>query len=43
VVVAGALVGRKLVQRIEQRVFENIALALSLIAGLNLLYRAWRG
>lgn len=43
VVVVGALIGRKVVQRIEQRLFENIALALSLIAGLNLLYRAWRG
>ena len=43
VVVAGAWFGRKLVQRIDQRSFENIALALSEIAGLNLLYRAWRG
>jgi uncharacterized membrane protein YfcA len=43
VVLIGAWFGRKLVQRIEQRVFENIALALSLIAGLNLLYKAWRG
>src|SRR5688572_4827883 len=43
VVVAGAWFGRKLVLRIDQRAFENIALALSVIAGLNLLYRAWRG
>jgi uncharacterized membrane protein YfcA len=42
-VFAGAWLGRKLVLRIDQRAFENIALALSLIAGLNLLYRAWRG
>lgn len=43
VVVAGAWFGRKLVAKIDQRAFENIALALSVIAGLNLLYRAWRG
>lgn len=42
-VLAGAWFGRKLVMKIDQRAFENIALALSLIAGLNLLYRAWRG
>lgn len=38
IVVAGAWFGRKLVQRIDQRAFENIALALSLIAGLKLLF-----
>ncbi len=37
-VVAGAWFGRKLVMRIEQRSFENIALALSVIAGLKLLF-----
>jgi hypothetical protein len=42
-VVAGAWLGRKLVMKIDQRSFENIALALSIVAGLNLLYRAWRG
>jgi uncharacterized membrane protein YfcA len=42
-VLAGAWFGRKLVLKIDQRAFENIALALSVIAGLNLLYRAWRG
>jgi uncharacterized protein len=42
-VLAGAWFGRKLVLKIDQRAFENIALALSLLAGLNLLYRAWRG
>jgi uncharacterized protein len=42
-VVAGAWFGRKIVLRIDQRAFENIALALSVIAGLNLLYRAWHG
>ena len=43
VVLAGAWFGRKLVMKIDQRAFENIALALSVAAGLNLLYRAWRG
>lgn len=42
-VVCGAWFGRKLVMRIDQRAFENIALALSVLAGLNLLYRAWHG
>lgn len=37
-VVAGAWFGRKLVMKIEQRSFENIALALSVIAGLKLLF-----
>lgn len=37
-VVVGAWFGRKLVMRIDQRAFENIALALSLIAGLKLLF-----
>ena len=36
-VVAGAWFGRKLVMRIDQRAFENIALALSVVAGLKLL------
>lgn len=43
IVVAGAWFGRKLVMKIEQRTFENIALTLSVVAGLNLLYRAWHG
>jgi uncharacterized protein len=38
VVIAGAWFGRKLVMRIDQRAFENIALALSVIAGLKLLF-----
>lgn len=37
-VLAGAWLGRKLVQRIDQRVFENIALALSVLAGLKLIF-----
>jgi uncharacterized membrane protein YfcA len=43
VVLAGAWFGRKLVLKIDQRAFENIALALSVAAGLNLLYKAWHG
>jgi uncharacterized membrane protein YfcA len=35
--VAGALVGRRLIRGIDQRAFELIALALSLVAGLRLL------
>jgi uncharacterized membrane protein YfcA len=38
VVAAGAWFGRKLVMKINQRAFENIALALSLVAGLKLLF-----
>lgn len=38
VVIAGAWFGRKLVMKIDQRAFENIALALSVIAGLKLLF-----
>lgn len=38
VVLAGAWFGRKLVLRIDQRTFENIALALSFLAGLKLLF-----
>jgi uncharacterized membrane protein YfcA len=37
-VLAGAWFGRKLVMRIDQRAFENIALTLSVIAGLKLLF-----
>lgn len=43
IVVTGAWFGRKLVMKIEQRTFENVALTLSVVAGLNLLYRAWHG
>lgn len=42
-VLGGAWFGRKLVMKIDQRAFENIALALSVIASLNLLYQGWRG
>lgn len=37
-VVVGALVGRKLLQRINQRVFENVALILAMLAGLKLVF-----
>jgi uncharacterized protein len=38
IVLAGAWFGRKLVMTIDQRAFENIALALSVIAGLKLVF-----
>jgi len=37
-VFAGAWIGRKLVARINQQAFENLALALSLLAGVKLLF-----
>ena len=37
-VLAGAWFGRKLVMKIDQRAFENIALGLSVVAGLRLLF-----
>ena len=36
-VLFGALVGRKLLVKIDQRVFENLALALSAVAGIKLI------
>lgn len=38
IVLMGAWFGRKLVLKIDQRAFENIALALSVVAGLKLLF-----
>jgi uncharacterized membrane protein YfcA len=38
VVIVGALMGRKLLVKIDQRLFENLALGLSGIAGLKLLF-----
>jgi uncharacterized protein len=38
IVLGGAWFGRKLVMKIDQRAFENIALALSVIAGLKLIF-----
>jgi uncharacterized membrane protein YfcA len=37
-VFVGAWLGRKWVMKIDQRGFENIALALSIIAGIKLLF-----
>jgi len=37
-VLAGALAGRVILRRINQKVFENVALALSVAAGLKLLF-----
>jgi uncharacterized membrane protein YfcA len=37
-VLAGALVGRWLLQKIDQKPFENLALGLSALAGLNLVF-----
>jgi uncharacterized membrane protein YfcA len=38
-VFAGALLGRKLLPRINQRLFENLALALSTVAALELMFK----
>ena len=38
IVVAGAFIGQKLVMKFNQRAFENLALVLSTIAGLKLLF-----
>lgn len=38
VVIIGALMGRKLLVKIDQRLFENLALVLSGVAGLKLLF-----
>ena len=38
VVVVGALLGRRILPKINQRVFENLALGLSAVAGLRLLF-----
>ncbi|PAW67320.1 MAG: hypothetical protein B9S34_05795 [Opitutia bacterium Tous-C1TDCM] len=38
IVLAGAYFGRKLVTKIDQRTFENIALGLSLLAGVKLMF-----
>jgi uncharacterized membrane protein YfcA len=37
-VLLGAWLGRNLVARIDQQAFENLALGLSLLAGLKLLF-----
>ncbi|QYM79634.1 sulfite exporter TauE/SafE family protein [Horticoccus luteus] len=42
-VMAGAVAGRAVLHRINQRWFENLALALAVAAGLNLLRQSWHG
>jgi len=42
-VFAGTLIGRVVLKKMNQRLFETIALVLSVAAGLNLLYRSWAG
>ncbi|MFI5357396.1 MAG: sulfite exporter TauE/SafE family protein [Opitutales bacterium] len=42
-VLAGTLLGRVLLHRLNQKLFENLALLLSVVAGLYLLYQSWRG
>jgi len=42
-VFVGTLIGRVVLQKMNQRLFEMIALVLSVAAGLNLLYRSWAG
>jgi len=37
-VLAGALVGRRILAKIDQKLFENLALGLSAAAGLKLLF-----
>jgi uncharacterized membrane protein YfcA len=37
-VLAGAWLGRRLLPRIDQKLFEKLALALSALAGLRLLF-----
>jgi uncharacterized membrane protein YfcA len=39
VVIAGAWMGRKVLHRINQRIFENLALALSTLAALELIFK----
>ena len=41
-VIVGALAGRIILKRINQKLFENLALGLSAAAGLHLLYESWR-
>lgn len=42
-VITGALAGRAVLHRIDQKLFENLALALAVAAGLNLLRQTWLG
>jgi|UniRef100_UPI0040493A3A uncharacterized protein len=42
-VLLGTLIGWLVLRKINQKVFETLALLLSFVAGLNLLYQSWRG
>ena len=42
-VLAGTLAGRIVLKKIDQKLFETLALGLALFAGINLLYRSWGG
>jgi len=42
-VVAGAFLGRIILRRIDQKLFENLALLLAVAAGINLLWKSWAG
>ena len=42
-VLAGTLIGRIVLKKIDQKLFETLALVLALAAGLNLLYKSWGG
>ena len=39
----GAWAGRKLLRRLNQKLFENLALGLAAVAGLHLVLKSWRG
>lgn len=42
-VLAGTIIGRIVLKKIDQKLFETLALVLALAAGLNLLYKSWGG
>lgn len=42
-VLAGTVIGRIVLKKIDQKLFETFALVLSIAAGLHLLYRSWAG
>ncbi len=42
-VLAGTWIGRGVLKRMDQKLFERLALLLSIAAGINLLYKSWPG
>lgn len=42
-VLAGTIIGRIVLKKIDQKLFETLALVLALAAGVNLLYKSWGG